>query len=54
VIVFSATRKKVQAKTTASLDTEVELVLITDETTPLQLGVDPADTLYKVTIEVVK
>lgn len=51
MIAFTATRKKVQAKSTVSLDNEIELVLITNETAPLQLGLDEADTLYKVTIE---
>ncbi len=54
MITFTAQRKKVEAKSTVSLDTEVQLVLLTDETTPLQLGLDPADTLYKVTIEEIK
>lgn len=51
MITFTATRKKVEARTTSSLDTEVQLVLITEQTSPLQLGLDPADTLYKITIE---
>jgi len=48
---FYATRKEIKAYTTASLDTEIRLVLVTDDRSVLEIGKDDADTLYEVTIK---
>lgn len=50
-IKFKAEIKKVQAKKTVSLDKEVELVLITDDITVLELGKVPTDKLVIVEVQ---
>lgn len=44
--------KKVDSKTTASMDKEYRVTLVTDDDSLMQLSVLPADTLVKVTFEV--
>jgi anti-sigma-K factor RskA len=48
---FLAQIKKIVVRKTVSLDKEVEVVLITEDTNPLALGVIPSDENVLVTIE---
>ncbi len=48
---FLAVRKSVTSRSTPSLDTEVKLVLVTDDVSVLDLGKDDSQTLYKISIE---
>lgn len=48
---FIAQIKKVTARKTVSNDKEIEIVLITEDTQPIALGVIPADELVMVEVK---
>ena len=53
-VVFYAARKTVLSKTTQSGDTEFQVTFVTDRPEVLEIGSDPANTLYLLVISKAK